>query len=485
MSPCWKRWLPFACVLGALATARAAATQQVSPVGPVAVGQSLRFESRVLGETRTVDVALPAGYERSSARYPVLVVLDGESLFGIAAAIADFYASATQLPPMIVVGVRNVARTRDMTPPAVEGFEPPDLGSDNPGGAPRFLSFLADELLPWIDREYRTVPMRSLVGHSASGLFVVYALAARPSLFTGHLFMDAALWWNNERELGLARAALAQPDARRARVIQVNGPHIGADTTTWGGGSPMVRFISTPGETHVGLPVVGLTRGLRSMFADFLPLTWRAGMRPIEMLSRYDSLAARVGYEVPVPLDTYQIVARMSLDSRFFDDAERVLARMPESPQREQLSARLASERSSPVPAHFIPLEVPARRPTPEGARAFIGRWQRIDPEGGAMDDELDIGAAGDSITVYGRWQLQHGEWDEDFRPVIQLTPSGSLEWGFPVFRGLAAVLAAQGRIAPDGALIVDTEVRGWAPPLDRPRAAPGPATYRFRRVGE
>ena len=86
---------------------------------------------------------------------------------------------------------------------------------------------------------------------------------------------------------------------------------------------------------------------------------------------------------------------------------------------------------------------------------------------------------------MYGRWQLPYGEWDEGYRPVIQVTDGGALEWGFPVFRGLAAVLVATGRVLPDGTMTVTTQVRGWAPPLDEPRAAPAPSTVRFRRVPE
>jgi hypothetical protein len=132
-----------------------------------------------------------------------------------------------------------------------------------------------------------------------------------------------------------------------------------------------------------------------------------------------------------------------------------------------------------------VPLEVPAERPGPAAANAFLGRWERLEPDGGAMDDELDIRAAGDTIAVFGRWRLPYGEWDEGYRPVIQLRRDGVLEWGFPVFRGLAAVLVAMGRVEADGTLTVTTQVRGWAPPLDRPRAAPGDATFRFRRAKE
>ena len=66
---------------------------------PLEIGRSFRIESRVLGETRVIDVALPRGYESNSAeRYPVLVVLDGEFEHEVAATIARFYVAMSQLP---------------------------------------------------------------------------------------------------------------------------------------------------------------------------------------------------------------------------------------------------------------------------------------------------------------------------------------------------------------------------------------------------
>src|SRR5688572_22863254 len=105
----------------------------------------LTIESRVLGETRVVDVTVPRRYDAdSSARYPVVVVLDGEFEGDVAAAIARFYTASGMIPGVIVVAVHNTARTRDLTPAPVPPFTPPPEPS---GGADRFLDFLANEAL--------------------------------------------------------------------------------------------------------------------------------------------------------------------------------------------------------------------------------------------------------------------------------------------------------------------------------------------------
>ena len=446
---------------------------------------TIRLDSRVLHETRAIDVALPASYASGERHYPVLLVLDGESLFPVAAALARFYAAVGQLPEMIVVGIPNTDRTRDLSPAAIAGFRPPPELGDTFGGAERFLGFLSDELLPYLDRTYRTVPMRSLVGHSIGGTFALFALARRPEVFTGYLVMEPAAWWNHEQEMTDARSVLQRPAARRARVVTVNGPGLGVDTTGWGGTTPMVRHISTAGgETHISMPVAGLMRGLRTMFADFLPTPWRPGTRPISMLDRFDSLSQRVGYDVTIPEETFGLVVRMSLDGRFFDDADRVLSRMEHtlgvSAESREFRARLARERGTPAPTGFVPLMIPAHRPTTQEAAAFLGRWESVRPvERGKH--ELEFRTAGDTVVVLSRFQPPGApEPIESYWTMIQVTADGTLEVGSDWLHGVPALLVFRCRLLADGTMTVARETRGFV----RHAGAPDDSEpLRYRRL--
>lgn len=442
-----------------------AATAQADPGIPLVAGHSYRLRSFALGEERVIEVALPAGYnENRSRRFPVLYVLDGEVESPAAVAITRFYAAMGQLPPMIVVGIRNTERSRDLTPPAVAGFrQPPEAGTA--GGADRFLRFLADELAPWVDGKYRTAPMRVLVGHSLGGLFALHALATRPQLFIGYIVMEPATWWNNGRELAAARAALRQPATRQARVILVNTEASGADTTGWGGDSPMVRHVRIIGETHASMALSGMIQGLRTMFADFLPPRWVPGTRPVAMLAHYEQLSHRLGFPVPIPGPVFAQVIRMSIHARLFEDAAHALDRLERehgpSDDTRDLRQLLAGERASPVPPGLVPLEIPAHRPAPREAERFLGRWLLI---GEGSGHEVDIQASGDTVVVHERVQLPDGQWSEDDAPVLGVTQSGEFEWGQRVFRGIAALLVLRGRVMGDGTMTVTREVRGWVP---------------------
>ncbi len=453
------RWL----AMVALATPVVIQAQE-SAGRPVVIGRTYTINSAVMGEPRIVDVGLPVGYDANlSQRYPVLYVLDGEVEGEAAITVTRFYAAAGQLPPMIVIGVRNTRRSRDLTTAPIAGFTVPAEAGVT-GGAGKFLHFLSGELIPWVDQHYRTAPMRVLVGHSLGGLFALDVLATRPAAFTGYVVMEPSTWWNNGRELAAALSALATPATHQVRVMLVNTGPVAVDTTGVGGDAAMVRLLRVRNETHTSMPLAGMMQALRVLFADFQPARWEPGTRPIAMLDHYDVLSRRLGFQVPIPGPVYEEVFLMSVGARDFDDAERVLDRMARDRPSDDVGAlrqQLAAERATPAPAGLIPLVIPSVRPGPLTATAFIGHWVSSGTAGG---HEVDIEASGDTIVVRDRVQLPDGEWIEDDAPVIGVTANGELEWGQRVFRGIAALLVLRGQVGPEGLMTVTKEVRGWVP---------------------
>ena len=101
-----------------------------------------------------------------------------------------------QIPELIVVGVPNTDRTRDLTP--TRNASRPTGGSDpslrGSGGGDAFLAFLRDELIPTVDAAYRTTDYRILVGHSFGGLMSLHAFLSEPALFQAHLAIDPSVF---------------------------------------------------------------------------------------------------------------------------------------------------------------------------------------------------------------------------------------------------------------------------------------------------
>lgn len=175
-----------------------------------------RVTSTALGEVREFTVHLPAGYAREPRRrYAVVYVLDGPPLDAHTAEGATMVATAGDGAPLIVVGIPNMRRgdrARDFLPPALS-FARPDAAAFT-GAADRFLAFLRGELIPRIERDYRTTRQRLLVGHSLGAIFVCYSLAAAPTLFDARFAHSPAIW--RDEDLVVQQFADAVRGARAA-----------------------------------------------------------------------------------------------------------------------------------------------------------------------------------------------------------------------------------------------------------------------------
>ena len=168
------------------------------------LGDSARLVTMIssgLSEKRDYVVFLPEHYSSDGAqRYPVLYVLDGQSQGEHTAAAASLMGRIGAMPEIIVIGISSMdgdIRNRDYTPPDMR------LDTDRPGGptgsGDHFLAFLKDEMIPTVEREYRTQRPRMLAGWSRGGLFVMYSLLAAPTLFDARFAHSPALWREDDR----------------------------------------------------------------------------------------------------------------------------------------------------------------------------------------------------------------------------------------------------------------------------------------------
>lgn len=169
---------------------------------------SFTINSELLKEARRINVYTPPGYrDEITARYPVLYMPDGGLQEDFPHVIRDVDAAirAGRMRPMIVIGIENTKRRRDMTGPS-------EVASDRTiapqvGGSAAFRDFIADELMPQVRDRYRTNGHTAIVGESLAGLFVVETFFTRPRLFDTYIALSPSLWWNDE---ALARAAAAR-----------------------------------------------------------------------------------------------------------------------------------------------------------------------------------------------------------------------------------------------------------------------------------
>lgn len=158
-----------------------------------------KLKSEVLGEERTILVRTPPGYETNRVRYPVLYMTDGDGHIGHTGSTVEFLARNGRMSELIVVGITNTDRTRDLSPTHVKTVNPDGaLQFPTSGGGDKFLKFIETELIPDIEKRYRVVPYRVLAGHSLGGLFAIHAMVSRPELFNAYVAVSPALQWDNQ-----------------------------------------------------------------------------------------------------------------------------------------------------------------------------------------------------------------------------------------------------------------------------------------------
>lgn len=152
-----------------------------------------KIRSEILGTNRMVRICLPESYQTNPAkRYPVLYIQDGQNAFTSAGPHAafgwgnwEFDKTAAQLAregrmrEIILVAV-------DCSPSRYREYRGPIASGGDNRAYERYVRFLAEELKPRIDREYRTLPDAAhtgVIGSSMGGIFAVALAWEKPEVF--------------------------------------------------------------------------------------------------------------------------------------------------------------------------------------------------------------------------------------------------------------------------------------------------------------
>lgn len=268
---------------------------------------ALRFDDRyAFHDTQVIDytapdgarqyklyISLPRNYEtRAAERFPVIYLLDADYSFAIARNLLRHFTDRGQARESIIVAIAypgaeddidiyHRTRTRDYTPSfTLENGYGPEIQKLS-GGGPAFLKVLADDILPEIDRRFRTDPAdRMLVGNSFGGVFATYALLTNPELFHSYLIVSPSLWYDHKMIFAVARSFVATHRSLPAHVFYCVGSE---ENTPPPQGSQMVDDLRAfaalmqsanlsgyeatltvfDGETHNSVFPAGLSRGLR------------------------------------------------------------------------------------------------------------------------------------------------------------------------------------------------------------------------------
>ena len=152
------------------------------------------FESRLLGESRIVDVFLPRGYDRDRHRtYPTIYANDGQDMDAVGlAGTLDSLQRTGQMAPVIVIAIHATDRVQDYGTAYIPNAQ--GLG----GRADRYDQFLVVELLTLIESRYRVTrgpDNTAIMGWSLGGLSAFDLAWRTPGRFGIVGIFSGAFWW--------------------------------------------------------------------------------------------------------------------------------------------------------------------------------------------------------------------------------------------------------------------------------------------------
>jgi predicted alpha/beta superfamily hydrolase len=217
------------------------------------------------------------------------------------------------IPEMIVVGIPNTDRTRDLTPSHAETMngEVRDFLKSS-GGGNEFLKFISTELIPHIEKSYPTHPYRVLVGHSFGGIAAINALYTMPDTFDAYVAIDPSLWWDQRMLLKKADSIFSTRKLENKYFFLSQANTLGPGESTndhFGAIKEYVKLLESPSNTsgirwsykyyaddsHGSVPFISEYDGLRFVFKDFIPDYDKIGTDPQLLKKNFAQ------YRLPVP----------------------------------------------------------------------------------------------------------------------------------------------------------------------------------------
>ena len=232
------------------------------------------FQSSRLGEERQIKILLPRGYDSNQEKvYPLFVVLDGDYLFEAVAGNVDYYSYWEDMPEAIVVGINQLDKRFDDCMYSEQNSLPIETGA-------AFFEFIGTELIPHIEKKYRTANFRAAIGHGETANFINYYLLKPDPLFQAYIVVSPELAPNMldyiperlEKIQTKTFYCLAHTD-NDSKSLKQMVQALDADISTIDNESLTYNFKSFEGPSHYSVPTHAIPNAFEKIFKVFQPIT--------------------------------------------------------------------------------------------------------------------------------------------------------------------------------------------------------------------
>ena len=294
------------------------------------------FKSNTLGQTRQLIIGLPASYEQNpTKKYPVLVLLDGEYLFDPFNGALNYSGYWDDLPETIIVGIsqnRNNERIADSNFDQTNGL-PAKKGAD-------FFEFIGGELLPYIEKKYRTAPFRIIAGHDTTAGFLNFFLYKDNPLFNAYISLSPELAPEMENRIPLKLSNLKQPvfyylSSASGDIKQLKEPIKQLDNNIKQVSNPSLNYQYNEfnNASHYSLVLYSIPNVLYQIFDIYKPISSSEFSEKIVILqsgyvdyliNKYDLIAKNLGLKIPVRLNNFKAIEAAILRNNAYNELDKL-----------------------------------------------------------------------------------------------------------------------------------------------------------------
>lgn len=265
------------------------------------------INSKVLNEERDIIVKLPQSYTNNKTnKYPVLYLLDGENNLNHTSATLEALSGSHLAPELIIIGIFQKKRMAELTPTVDKSMSEPT------GKGETLLAFIEQEVIPYINKNYRTEDYKILSGHSLGGLLVISAIQSRPQLFDAHFAFSPSLYWDERSTLKKTVDFLQKTkDSRRHLYINI-GSEKGKMRSAFDEFSNQLMKLPLntinfkaevfESEPHGITAVVGQYYAFRNLFQKWEMPFYNDSVWEIDkIITHYDGISEYYGYTIYPP----------------------------------------------------------------------------------------------------------------------------------------------------------------------------------------
>ncbi|KFF07584.1 histidine kinase [Flavobacterium reichenbachii] len=294
------------------------------------------IKSVKLGVERRITIGLPASYEANKdKKYPVLYLLDGDYLFDAFSGAVSYGTYWDDLPEMIIIGIhqnKDGERYDDTTIDQNTGL-PFEKGAE-------FFEFIGAELVPYIEKKYRTSPFRLIAGHDITASFINFYLYKEEPLFNAYICLSPELAPKMEVRIPEKFAKTKKPlsfylSVADGDIKKIKEPIEKLDSNIKIANNPLVsyKYDVFKGTTHYTEVLHSIPSALYSIFEVYRPINSTEYNDKIAVLQtgyadylekKYLAMSEILGVQIPVRMSDFKVIENVILKRNAYDELGRM-----------------------------------------------------------------------------------------------------------------------------------------------------------------